>query len=303
MVNNYLNVSISIIIPVFNASEKIGTIINCINGQSVFDYEVMLIDDGSTDNSLDICQECAIENERIKVFHQENAGVSSARNLGLSKAQGEFITFLDADDEIPSNYLEKLLKTAIDNKADISVCDVTVINNNQETKRFTCPEKKLTKTQALNHVLSREAINSGPCAKLFRRSVIGKSIFPRLKAYEDIIFVVDVFDKAQNIVSTNETEYKYIQNQDGAMSSFLSMPSEDIIVASEYLIGFIECHPNLSPKCFYTTVSHLMQYCQSINDKSSSFTKKAKRLIKNNNQKIICSPAFSWKEKMYYLFY
>ena len=294
---------VSVIIPIFNAEKSISTMLHCLESQLLIDYEVILIDDGSRDCSLEICKKYAIKDKRFTVFHQENNGVSSARNLGLSKAQGEFITFLDADDEIPSNYLEKLLKTAIDNKADISVCDVTVINNNQETKRFTCPEKKLTKTQALNHVLSREAINSGPYAKLFRRSVIGKSIFPRLKAYEDIIFVVDVFDKAQNIVSTNETEYKYIQNQDGAMSSFLSMPSEDIIVASEYLIGFIECHPNLSPKCFYTTVSHLMQYCQSINDKSSSFTKKAKRLIKNNNQKIIFSPAFSWKEKMYYLFY
>lgn len=294
---------VSVIIPIFNAEKSISTMLHCLESQLLIDYEVILIDDGSRDCSLEICKKYAIKDKRFTVFHQENNGVSSARNLGLSKAQGEYITFLDADDEIPSNYLEKLLKTAIDNKADISVCDVTVINNNQETKRFTCPEKKLTKTQALNHVLNREAINSGPCAKLFRRSVIGKSIFPRLKAYEDIIFVVDVFDKAQNIVSTNETEYKYIQNQDGAMSSFLSMPSEDIIVASEYLIGFIECHPNLSPKCFYTTISHLMQYCQSINDKSSSFTKKAKRLIKNNNQKIIFSPAFSWKEKMYYLFY
>ena len=294
---------VSVIITIFNAEKSISTMLHCLESQLLIDYEVILIDDGSRDCSLEICKKYAIKDKRFTVFHQENNGVSSARNLGLSKAQGEYITFLDADDEMPSDYLEKLLETAIIHNADISVCDVTVINNHQETKRFTCSEKTLTNTQALNYVLSRETINSGPCAKLFRRSVVGESVFPGLKTYEDIIFVVDVFDKAQIIATTDETEYRYIQNQEGAMSSFLKKPSEDIIVASEYLIRFIESHSNLSPKCFYTTVSHLMQYCQSINDKSNSFTKKAKRLIRKNCYKVITNQAFSWKEKIYYLFY
>lgn len=102
------SLSISIIIPAYNCEEYLGTCISSILGQSFSNFEAIFIDDGSSDGSLPILRDYERKDSRVKVFHKENGGVSSARNLGLSKASGKYVTFVDADDELPSNALSNL---------------------------------------------------------------------------------------------------------------------------------------------------------------------------------------------------
>ena len=294
---------ISIIIPVYNAESTLSDTVRAVLQQSWSDLELILVNDGSRDGSGALCDRFAAEDARIRVFHQENRGVSAARNLGLSQVSGEYVTFLDADDVIPQDYLQVLRDACTG--ADIAVCDVVSIQDGRELTRFTLPDSVLTRTEALEFLLTRRKINSGPCAKLFRREVLAGLQFPPLKAYEDILFAREAFCNARRIAATDRTEYRYIQNPAGAMSGFTKSPSTDIIRATETLLEFIGCHPELSPECFYITASHLMQYAQPLATlpEGRGFLRESRKLYRNFMGPLLRCPAFPFKEKIVYLLF
>lgn len=294
---------ISVIIPIYNVSTTIEKILESLLQQTERDFEVIMVDDGSIDDSADICQRIARQDTRFRYIHQKNAGVSAARNRGLQEATGEYIAFLDADDIVAPNYLQELLRAC--KNADIAVCDVVVREGGMETKRFTQAPCLLTQAEALNALLIRQTINSGPYAKLFRRKILNCLTFPPLKAYEDILFVKAAFSKAQYVSVTNQTEYVYIQNPQGAMSNFIKAPSLDIIKATDELLDFIHAHSYLDSRTFYITASHLMQYVQPLMDQSAmgsaEFIESTQKLYRKYKMQILCCPAFPWKEKVVYL--
>jgi glycosyltransferase involved in cell wall biosynthesis len=298
---------ISVIIPVYNAEKYLTHTIRCLQAQTCTDFEVLLVNDGSADRSAQICAESAKADTRFRVLTQENQGVSAARNKGLAASKGEYITFLDADDEVPDNYLETLYRALADSGCAMVVCDVAVVDSGCETVRFTMPPQKLTQQQALRFLLTRQGINSGPCAKMFRREVLDGLAFPALKAYEDILFVVEAMCRCKCIATTDETEYRYIQNTGSAMSTFAKMPSGDIVTASERLMDFIVKRPELDPRCFYITASHLMQYALPLTQRegaeAKAFVAAAQKVYMRHRRNIRCCAAFSWKEKLMYLLF
>ena len=293
---------ISVIIPVYNAGEYLKRMLDCVERQSYQDMEVIIVDDGSTDSSGIICDSVAKRDSRFYVVHQKNGGVSVARNNGIKFANGEFITFLDADDEIPSNYIETLVNTQQKTQADIVVCDVVMLQDKEAISRFSNKDAVLNNVQALNLLLSRKKINPGPCAKLIKSNIIGFSCFPLLKTYEDVLFIKDVFDKANRIAVTGQTEYRYIQNDNSAMHQIANIPSEDVIVATKELVMYIEMHKDLSPMCMYITLSHLFQYVKPIiksqNLDEQLFVNKTRRFYRNHLKNILKCNVFPWKEKV-----
>jgi glycosyltransferase involved in cell wall biosynthesis len=264
--------------------------------QSYPELELILVNDGSRDGSGVICD--GFEDTRIRVFHQENRGVSAARNLGLSQASGAYITFLDADDIVPPDYLQVLCDACED--ADIAVCDVVSIQEGRELTRFTHPDAVLSQREALNFLLTRQKINSGPYAKLFRREVLAGLEFPYMKAYEDILFVQQALCRADRIAITDRTEYRYVQNSAGAMSKFFKAPSADIVVATDVLLEFIGTRQDLSHESFYITASHLMQYAMPAaqSQEGQDFVWQSRALYRKYWAKLLTCPAFPWKEKI-----
>ena len=195
---------ISVIIPIYNAAVHLPEMLRCLSEQTVRDLEIILVNDGSTDESADICLAAAQEDPRICYVYQENAGVSAARNRALTKASGDYIAFLDADDSIDSTYFEHLLGTCV--SADIAVCDVSVeTRSGRRLSIFSAGDQSLTALHAMELLLTRQKINSGPCGKMFRREIIADLQFPPLKAYEDILFVRDAFARANIVASTSQT--------------------------------------------------------------------------------------------------
>ena len=291
---------LSVIVPVYNAALTLPGCVQAVLAQSWGNLELILVNDGSSDDSGNLCDWAAASDARVRVLHQENQGVSAARNLALSQAKGSYITFLDADDIVPPDYLEILYDACRD--ADIAVCDVVSIQDGRELNRFTHPDGILSQKEALNFLLTRRRINSGPCAKLFRREVLEGLTFPPLKAYEDILFVRDAFCKAQRIAITDRTEYRYIQNPTGAMSGFVKAPSPDIIKASADLMAFIGTRPDLNPETLYITVSHLMQYVLPAArlEAGGLFVSQARALYRSVWKQILRCPAFPWKERIVY---
>lgn len=296
---------ISVIIPIYNAEKELPRMLNCLLDQTERDFEVILVDDGSKDGSGCICNKIAKKDSRFHAIHQINAGVSAARNRGLSEATGEYITFLDADDVIDSWYLTTLLSACEIRNADVSVCDVALEQNGVEKTRFTLPEKSLSQADGLNYLLTRQGINTGPCAKLFRKTVLDGVAFPPLCAYEDILFVKDAFCHAQKIAVTDKATYHYIENADGAMSHFAKTPSLDIVKATDQLLAFYKTRRDLSPMGFYITASHLMQYIIPMlpapTEQELPFLTAAQRLYQRYGMDICRCEAFPWKEKIVYL--
>lgn len=296
---------ISVIIPIYNAEKELPRMLDCLLAQTERDFEVLLVNDGSKDASGHICDEIAAKDSRFHAIHQANAGVSAARNCGLAEAKGEYITFLDADDAIDLWYLAVLLTACETTGADIAVCDVALEQKGIERTRFTLPKQVLSQTDGLNYLLSRQGINSGPCAKLFRKTVLDGVTFPPLRAYEDVLFVKDAFCRAQKIAVTDKAIYHYIENSDGAMSRFTKTPSLDIVKATDQLLSFYKTRSDLGPMGFYITTSHLMQnvipMLPTPTEQELPFLTAAQKLYRKYGMDICRCRAFPRKEKIVYL--
>ena len=291
----------------YNAEQSIRRMLKCLVMQTEKNFEVLLIDDGSMDETKSVCWKVIKDDFRFKYFYQENSGVSAARNKGIRIAKGEYITVLDADDYIDKNYLKVLREYIEKYNTDIAICDVVVLNKELEIKRFTHQNEVCNREEALNLLLERKTVNSGPCAKLFKKEILQNNTFPSLKAYEDILFVKEALNKCKKVVLTNQTAYYYVQNNAGVMSGFNKMPTTDILVATEALLKFICGHCELSAESLYVTVSHLMQYVQPLlsNDDQESclFVEKSRKLYKKYLINIVCCKAFPWKEKIAYILF
>jgi hypothetical protein len=210
---------ISIIIPVYNAEKYVRRCVESVLAQTFRDFEVILVDDGSTDKSGQYCEEYLTIDRRVKVFHQANGGPAKARNLGLDKAQGEFVTFIDADDWVLPEYLAAFFELSdggID--ADMIVQGVTFFKSaKDEWTSMALPLRKYV-VEELGEFFSLTKLNSTldcSCCKLMRREVIEKAglrMDERLMQNEDVLFNMKflcVCNSAETVSATGN----YIYNQ------------------------------------------------------------------------------------------
>lgn len=199
---------ISVIVPVYNAGKWLQRCIDSILAQTFTDFELLLIDDGSTDNSGAICDEYAEQDSRIRVFHKPNGGVSSARNLGLDNARGEWITFVDSDDWIISAYLSSLLG---DEEVDFAMLNYQAVGwkgwINKEYENRVYSENELPQF-FVSHLISCNT----PWAKVFKCSIIKKNYirFDEALSYgEDTLFVIDYLMHVEKVRIINNKYYYY----------------------------------------------------------------------------------------------
>ena len=154
---------ITVIIPIFNGEKYIESCVDNLLKQTLSDFEIILINDGSTDGTKKICNELKEKDFRIKVIHQDNTGVSNARNKGIKSALGEYLCFIDCDDDIDNDYLEVLYDSCIDNKVKMSACTIDAIKENRElisSKKL--KEGKYNYKKALYELFRFKDFNSGP---------------------------------------------------------------------------------------------------------------------------------------------
>ncbi|MBQ9782222.1 MAG: glycosyltransferase family 2 protein [Clostridia bacterium] len=169
-----MNDLISVIVPVYNVQKYLPRCIESILNQSYKDIELILVDDGSPDNTGEICDYYAKKDSRVVVIHKENGGVSSARNAGLNIAKGKFINFVDSDDYIPNDSLENLINLQKENDADLVCCTFERLLQNGNIVQTKFYDKVLyidnIKSEEVNIFLSNHF--RGPCAKLYRSSIL-----------------------------------------------------------------------------------------------------------------------------------
>lgn len=208
---------ISVIVPVYNTSNALAKCITSILKQSYQNFELLLIDDGSKDDSLAICEAYALKDERIRVFHQKNSGVSSSRNLGIQMAMGNYVCFVDSDDWIDEDYLETLNKNM--HPKGLSVCQITM-NDYRKDDDFLF---NLTPAQAQISVLDCNGMQGFPVCKLFDLNLIRQNhiFFDKdIAICEDVLFCVQYLSHDISFISySGKKPYHYFKSFQGATNS------------------------------------------------------------------------------------
>jgi glycosyltransferase involved in cell wall biosynthesis len=225
--------TLSIIVPVYNKEKYIDDCLQSILAQTYIDFELILVNDGSTDASYKKCREYAEKDNRIKVINQTNAGVSTARNNGIQISTGTYIGFVDSDDTISLDMYEILMRNAIENMADISICAMEV----------TFPYKTIVSTRSSSRMVYEHTeglyeflkgkFNYSANNKIVRSSIIKKLRFEG-SIYEDILLMCKAFLAANSVVFEDVVGYHYIVRENStSMSGFGPRYFETIAVSSK----------------------------------------------------------------------
>lgn len=225
---------ISIIIPAYNIEKYIRKCIDSILQQTYTDYEILIVNDGSTDQTGLICDEYKRLHPKIQVWHQENQGQSAARNLAINMACGEFITFIDGDDWISDDYLEQMIAAVDKTGADVSVCGLKYFNDG-EMPTFT-PKKMYQynvvpgRGVCICYYKMEPIITVGPLGKLFRAELLKDIRFPVGKIYEDQGTIPRLLYLADKVVFITESElYAYcVRIGSTSHSNFSARRFEDV---------------------------------------------------------------------------
>ena len=211
---------ISVIVPVYNAKRTLGECIESVLQQTYRDIELILVDDGSADESGEICDTYAKKDRRIKVIHKENGGVSSARNMGIEKAEGEYICFIDSDDYIEAETLATAEKSISDTNPDLFIWGMVYDYFGKEglIKSVNAPDNKALAFEKADINLWMKAFSeinmASPCNKLYKKSLVKKNHVQFDTAcvfYEDLKFNLDYCRHVQSVVSIENGLYHYRQ--------------------------------------------------------------------------------------------
>lgn len=212
--------NISIIIPLYNASSYLHHSLDTLLSQSFQDIEIILVDDGSTDESPAICDEYARKDGRIKVFHEAHSGVAHSRQIGLEEAQGDFILYVDADDVVETDMITDMYQKAINEDADMVICDYRELTYDGEVYRKQEPTA-LSGEAVLEDILSGK-LYGALWNKMMRREWLmkTKASFPQeLTMREDLIFLSQCLPYAQKIAYIAKAYYGYERRNTSALTS------------------------------------------------------------------------------------
>lgn len=241
---------ISVIVPVYNVEEYLERCVNSLLGQSYKDIEILLIDDGSTDKSSEICDAYRQQDSRVRVFHKKNGGQSEARNLGLEKAKGKFLSFVDSDDYVSPDYLSSLYTMMVQKNADISICSYQKTKSDTIERYDSITEFDtllLHSEETLENMLYRKGIDSYCCGKLYRKNLFDEIRFPVGELFEDVKIMYKIYDRANLIAFNSAKLYFYYQRLGSTIHSDFSLRKMDQVFASEEVLEFIlKKYPNLT---------------------------------------------------------
>ncbi len=236
---------ISVLVPVYNVEKYLRRCLDSILRQTFTDYEIVLVDDGSTDQSGALCDEYAAKHACIRVIHQKNAGLAQVRNVSIAAARGEYITFVDSDDAIEPTYLEVLMRDLQETGADISICSWSEINDDGVRTEITWDHKEdgfqiWTAQQAVKLLLYQKGIDNNTWGKLYTRAVLQDVAFPAGRVYEDIATTYQILMKGKRICYRPEALYLYTSNTSGISQSAFTPRRMDLIDMAEGMYADIE---------------------------------------------------------------
>lgn len=290
-----LNHKVSVIVPIYNSEAYLPMCIDSIIAQTYENIEIILVDDGSKDNSLEICKRYANIDNRIKVIHQSNSGVSAARNAGIDASEGEYITFVDSDDELLENGISLLVKDIEDFGADVATASKLYITSDEkEVNRNLDNVEELTVfsgTDALKLSLNIDRRMTSCHGKLFRRRFISDIRYEEgRRINEDFHFVFLCCLKKPILTYRNEVVYRYYYRGDSATHAVFSDKYFDMLYFAEQKKQMIEMYyPELLDMAICMELGmHLFMLnmlCQTKDPKYRKDEQKSIAYVKSNYKK------------------
>lgn len=222
----HMEIKISVVVPVFNVELYLKKCIESIIKQTFKNFEIILVDDGSTDGCSLICDEYEQKYSFIKAYHKENGGLSDARNFGVCHSSCPYVAFVDSDDIVVENYLEILYKGLLDKEADLSVALYKQVYENTIYKNNSCAQygnieiysgRELLQDAFLGKKGSLSAV-----AKLYKREMLLKFPFPKGKLYEDMEVLYDIYTNTKKVAFINTVIYYYLQRNNSIVHSHIT---------------------------------------------------------------------------------
>ena len=279
---------VSVIIPVYNIEKYVEVCIKSLIFQTLTDIEIILINDGSSDSSHDICQKYAALDNRIVYIKKDNGGVSSARNAGLDVAKGDYIMFLDGDDFIEKEAIETLLNLAESNDVDAVMFEYNIDDNKNSVTHNVADaryNKVIDAKSAIEITISPK--NRFAWSKLYKKDIIGNLKFDEgIYRGEDTWFAINALNNAKKVYYTDYAPYHYIQSDNSAVRCEFNNKKLSVVTVYEYMIKFSkENYPAIVPTALdaYIGESIAVVYDMHI---SGVDRKDIKKLIKRIAQNI-----------------
>lgn len=330
---------VSVIIPIYNVSNFINRGVEQVLAQTYNNYEIILVNDGSTDESLEICNAWARKDDRIRVISKRNGGAGSARNIGIEKAQGDFIYFYDIDDKISSNLLEYCVRTIEQYDVDLIVFGYEseeTTYNSSTTVRFT--EKVIRTNDELRDCFVDEFVlkmNGFPWNKFYRKSFLDENglRYENQRIQQDEVFNLKVYQRLERVYISPKVLYTYYVYEKGNTRSrfiegrfdiyksvnrhFVDLKKfwrlndsrfEDYLNARFYQ-SFLQCafYNLFHPDCSWTKIERVNELDRMLNDEmtidSLEYAKKAYKSIEHKVYRWTCHHKQLWLMRIMYLFF
>jgi len=299
-------VKLSIIVPVYNVEKNICKCIESILAQTLSNFEVILVDDGSLDSSGIICDKYALKDSRVKVIHKNNSGVSSARNTGLEIAKGEYIGFVDSDDWIDKDMYETMLNDIERYNAQISICALYLEYENMTKKMYNKNQAimLLTPKKAVKLMLMEKYMQGGLCNKLFNKKLFEKvKLDEQILVGEDLLCNVELMLKSKKIVYNPACKYHYFQRKNSVMNSKDIKKFYTMLGAYEKIELLVRSDMHSLSK--WVNIAYL-RFVIYLGIEIAKQERKAdiifiQKILKKNKQQILFSYNISCKEKIRFL--
>ena len=245
---------ISVIVPVYNVAQYLEKSIASIQQQTYQNLEIILVDDGATDESGRLCEKIAEQDERVLVYHKENEGLSQARNDGLKQAHGDYVIFIDSDDYIHPEMIASLYQQLVKEDADVSSCGVMNVYANSESPQtenqddyFVCDTETF-----LREYLIGEKIPGTICNKLIKKEVAAQLTFPKGLIYEDAYYHFDLIKVAKKyVVNTNPYYYYFHRGDSITTKPYAEKDLAYIDIYQKFYTEVVKEYPNLTEVAFF----------------------------------------------------
>lgn len=243
-----MNQKISVIVPIYNVEKYLNRCIKSIVNQTYHDLEIILVNDGSTDRCGEICDSWIEKDERIKVIHKKNGGLSDARNNGMRVSTGHYIAFVDSDDWIDVSMYEQLMKIMIQNKCDIVSCgfrrvEKEELKNESKEVQFV----QYNSESALEAMITENGMYQVVWNKLYKRSMVEDILFEKGKYNEDEFWSYQVIGRAKKVIAIKNIYYNYFQRENSIINETYSLKRLDGLEGKENRQEYIDkYYPRLS---------------------------------------------------------
>lgn len=298
---------ISVIIPVYKVEKYLKRCVDSVIGQTYKNLEIILVDDGSPDGCPAICNEYTKNDKRIKVIHKKNGGLSDARNAGIDKSSGKYITFIDSDDYVASDYVEYLYNLLKKYNTKVSACGFDVFSGdfNKKINQNYKDSNNVSQREVIEKMLYTDIYFISACGKLYAAGLFDDIKFPVGQMYEDLATTYKVYLKVDSIACGYEEKYLYCVREDSITKQKFSKSQYDMILNTKVMTNDIrEKYPEFSDGCVARNFhAHFSTYCRLIYDPEECKKNKewVLKYIKDNGNKILKNPKVSKKDKVAFL--